>query len=101
MCSRRWHPSRWSLTPVVSAPTLRYLDPAREEPLSQDFDDAQESGADPKPHRRRGVSLPLGEVFQVVPPHDQHPEPIHRALPALSEGDRLPLVVGAAMADQE
>ena len=53
-------------------------------------------------NRMEGLSvLSLGERPHEVPPQLHRRQPLDRPLPALGERDRLPLVIGASVPDQE
>ncbi len=52
-------------------------------------------------HRGRIVPALLGARLHVVAPHQPDGRPVQRALTPLGEGDRLPLVVGPAVAEQQ
>ncbi len=88
-------------SPVLLFPASRQADPTREEPLRQDPLHAPATGAHPCPHRGCRSRMSLREPFEIVPPHQEHPQPRRRTVAALRERDRLPLVIGTAVADQQ
>jgi hypothetical protein len=86
--------------PVVLPPARRQRDPARKQASLQDLLHLQPVIHQSLEHpRRRPVPRPLPPAAHVVAMHQQDRQPLGRGLPALRVGDRLPLVVGAAVPD--
>src|SRR6185436_9522137 len=87
--------------PVVGLPALRDPDALGKKAFLQELLNRDSSRTKPQPHGRSLVAPLLGEPLEVVAPYHEREQPLDGTLPSLGMGNRLALVVGAAVADQE